>query len=206
MDAFEAMRKRRSVRSFKGDPVPREALEEMLDCARWAPSAANEQMWQFVVVTSRERIARLAALVEEKLGRMREKVTSPRARDRFDGYTSYFSHFGGAPALVVVCARPYDTIYARLLKRYLPDEPRPQLVEPAAMSVAAAIENMLVAAEARGLGACFMTGPTVAQEALESELGVEDPWHVVALVPVGCPADEPKPRERKPLSEIARCE
>ena len=194
------------MRSFSDEPVPRDAMERILDCARRAPSAANEQMWRFLVLTSRERIARLAALVEEKIAEMREKITSSRAREHFDGYTSFFSHFGGAPALIVVCARPYDTIYTRLLERYLPDGPHPELVDPAVMSIGAAAENMLLAAEALGLGACFMTGPTVAQEELDSDLGLEEPWHVVALVPVGYPADEPKGGERKPLSEMARFE
>jgi len=62
MEALEAIRTRRSVRSFTANPVPREIIERIIDGARLAPSANNIQSWEFVVVTdqaTRERIASL---------------------------------------------------------------------------------------------------------------------------------------------------
>jgi len=62
MEALEAIRTRRSVRSFTANPVPREIIERIIDGARLAPSANNIQPWEFVVVTdqaTRERIASL---------------------------------------------------------------------------------------------------------------------------------------------------
>lgn len=61
MDALEVLKTRRSVRRFKDVPVEREKIEEIIDCARLAPSAVNLQPWEFVVVTDarkREEIAR----------------------------------------------------------------------------------------------------------------------------------------------------
>ncbi len=63
MDAIEALRTRRSVRKYKGDPVSREAVEEIVDCGRLAATGLNVQPWEFVVVTdadSRKRIAEIA--------------------------------------------------------------------------------------------------------------------------------------------------
>ena len=70
MEALEAIRRRRSVRSYTGDPVPREDLEKIVDAARLAPSGHNRQPWEFIVVTDRGAIDRLktAALWMENAG------------------------------------------------------------------------------------------------------------------------------------------
>ena len=60
MDALEALRTRRSHRAYRPDPVPREALEQMVDCGRLAATAINIQPWQFVVVTARDTLKQLA--------------------------------------------------------------------------------------------------------------------------------------------------
>jgi len=50
MDVYEAIRLRRSTRSYKPDPIPQEVLDRLLEAMRLAPSGANRQPWQFVVV------------------------------------------------------------------------------------------------------------------------------------------------------------
>jgi nitroreductase len=62
MEALEAIRKRRSVRQYNGDPIPREHLETIVDAARLAPSGYNRQPWEFVVVTDRAMITQLAVV------------------------------------------------------------------------------------------------------------------------------------------------
>ncbi len=52
MDVFEAIKRRRSIRQFSDEPIGKDALEKLLDAARWAPTASNQQRWRFVVVTS----------------------------------------------------------------------------------------------------------------------------------------------------------
>lgn len=59
MDALEAIRTRRSIRNFTGDPIPRQDLEALIDAARLAPSGHNEQPWDFIVVTDRAMIDQL---------------------------------------------------------------------------------------------------------------------------------------------------
>jgi nitroreductase len=59
MDALAAIRKRRSVRDYTGDPIPREDLEKIVDAGRWAPSGYNRQPWDFIVVTERATIDKL---------------------------------------------------------------------------------------------------------------------------------------------------
>ena len=50
MDVYEAIRERRSVRSYKPDPIPEEVLNRLLEAMRLAPSGGNRQPWQFIVV------------------------------------------------------------------------------------------------------------------------------------------------------------
>lgn len=64
MDAIEALKTRRSVRTFKSDPVPREIIEDIIDCARMAPTAMNMQPWEFVVVTDAEMRERIADITD----------------------------------------------------------------------------------------------------------------------------------------------
>jgi len=64
MDALEAIRKRRSVRKYTGDTIPRKDLEKIIDAGRFAPSGYNEQPWEFIVVTDREMIDQLKVAAE----------------------------------------------------------------------------------------------------------------------------------------------
>ncbi|MBI4556351.1 MAG: nitroreductase family protein [Candidatus Hydrogenedentes bacterium] len=64
MDAIQALKTRRSVRDFKTTPIPKNVIEDIIDCARLAPSAMNQQVWHFVVVTDAEMRRRLAHTCE----------------------------------------------------------------------------------------------------------------------------------------------
>lgn len=82
MDVFEAIRTRRSIRNFTGDPIPRHDLETIIDAARLAPSGHNEQPWDFIVVTDRAMIDQLkiAAGWMEKAGAIIAVVLDPSSR------------------------------------------------------------------------------------------------------------------------------
>ncbi len=71
-------------------------------------------------------------------------------------------------------------------------------------SVAAAVQNMLLAIHALGYGSCWMTGPTVAQDEFKILLGHGEGRFIVALLPVGEPEENPPSRSRKPLEEVFR--
>ena len=82
MEALEAIRKRRSVREYTGEPVPREELLKILDAGRLAATGHNQQPWEFVVVTDRAMIDRLkvAAQWMEKAGAIIAVVMDPSSR------------------------------------------------------------------------------------------------------------------------------
>jgi len=60
MEAIDNLKTRRCIRTYRGEPVPREVLEDLIDCARLAPTAMNIQPWEFVVVTDRSMLHRIA--------------------------------------------------------------------------------------------------------------------------------------------------
>lgn len=82
MDALEAIRRRRSVRKYTGDPIPREDLEKIVDAGRLAATGGNRQPWDFIVVTDRGMIDKLkvAAGWMEKAGAIIAVVMDPSSR------------------------------------------------------------------------------------------------------------------------------
>jgi len=82
MDALEAIRKRRSVRRYTGEPIPREDLEKIIDAGRLAASGSNRQPWDFIVVTDRGMIDQLkvAAQWMEKAAAIIAVVMDPSSR------------------------------------------------------------------------------------------------------------------------------
>jgi nitroreductase len=82
MDVFEAIRKRRSVRKYTGDPIPREDLEKIVDAGRLAASGNNRQPWDFIVITNRDMIDKLktAAAWMDKAGAVIAVVLDPTSR------------------------------------------------------------------------------------------------------------------------------
>jgi nitroreductase len=82
MNALEAIRKRRSVRKYTGEPIPREDLKKIVDAGRLAATGSNRQPWDFIVVTEREMIERLkvAAQWMEKAAAIIAVVMDPSSR------------------------------------------------------------------------------------------------------------------------------
>ena len=81
MDTLETIRKRRSVREFTGDPVPKQALLKIIEAGRWATSGYNRQPWEFIVITEKSTINKLkiASKWMEKAGAIIAVVLNPKA-------------------------------------------------------------------------------------------------------------------------------
>lgn len=197
---------RRSVRKFKPDTVPREDIEKILECARFAPSASNTQPWYFVVAGDPADVASMADAVAAAIEKVVDGIDSARGKKELDGYAGYFTFFREAPAIIAVFATPYRALLGRLLKRYAPEVGELIGTHASEQSVAAAIENLMLAAHALGYGSVWMTGPLFAKAELEAMLGPPDGYELAALVAVGRPAEAPSDElpDRKGLDEIMR--
>lgn len=200
-ELLQLMRQRRSVRRFRPDPLPEPLLEQLLEATRWAPSASGRQAFRLILVTDREVIVEMRRAVERACERLASEATDERAREAAAYGGRYFLHFGGAPAVVV-------TIYRAGVDLLRPGQAKgdgtPRQLLDAISSFSAALMQLLLAAEALGLGACWMTGPLVAGEELRGLLQVPSGWELGAVVPVGFADEAPEAPRRRELRQLVR--
>jgi nitroreductase len=206
MELFDAIQGRKSIRRFKQTPVPDEDITKILDAGRWAPSANNTQPWSFVVINDRDLLEQMAEAVRAMIDRMVPHAENEKQAQRLAAYRSnYYTFFEHAPLVIAVLMEAYDAGTDKVLAKmgYPPEDIKRLRPLPGLQSIAAAVQNMLLAIHALGYGACWMTGPLVAQEAFEKLLGFGKEKFIAALLPVGVPDENPPARNRKPLEEIA---
>jgi nitroreductase len=207
MDLFDSIQGRKSIRRFKQTPVPDEDIKKILDAGRRAPSANNTQPWSFIVVKNRTVLKQMADAARQMIDRMIPYAESEKQAQRLAAYKgNYYTFFEHAPVVIAVLMEGYDMGTDRILAKmgYSSEDIKRLRPLPGLQSVAAAIENMLLATHALGYGTCWMTGPLVAQEAFEKLLGFGKERAIAALLPVGVPDENPSDRPRKPLEEIMR--
>jgi len=166
-------------------PIPPEHLEMVVEAGLAAPSGSNQQPWHFAVVTNRDLISRMAEEAAAKVEAIKERIASASAQRSFDGYVQYITFFVNSSAVICCFVEPYRALLERLLSRYAPECSVSTRENASIQSVAAAIENMLLAAHALGYAACWMTGPLVAKEEIEALVKPAGNWELLALVAVG---------------------
>jgi coenzyme F420-0:L-glutamate ligase/coenzyme F420-1:gamma-L-glutamate ligase len=183
---------RRSIRRYTNQPIEPALLTELLDAACWAPSAHNRQPWRFCVVTSTEGKARLSDAMGEQ---WRADLGADNADPDFIERRVAISHarITTAAALVIANLTMSD------MDQY-PDPARAKAEwTMATQSVALACQNLLLAAEAKGVGACWMCAPLFVPELVRRVLELPNDWEPQALITLGYPA-ESKEKEREPLA------
>lgn len=163
MDVYEAIKTRRSVRSYRSEPVSEEKLTRILEAARLAPSASNRQEYKFVVVQDPDKRKEMAAAA------------------------NYQSFVGEAPVVIVAVSLNPERIMSCGVPAY-------------AVDVAIAIDHITLAATREGLGTCWIGA--FLQEEVKKILKIPKEYKVVALLPLGFPADSPRAKERKSLKEL----
>src|SRR6185436_16268703 len=178
-DLFEIMATTRSMRRLKPDPVPAELVRKVLEAGTAAPSGGNMQLWRFLVVTDPK--------VKETVGAYYKRAwddnvyprysagapapgTSPERFRRMLAAAQHLAdHIHEAPVWIVPCmegANPSRT---------------------AGSSIYPAVQNMLLAARALGLGATLTTLYLNFEKDAEAALGLPPDWHSYALIPIGYP-------------------
>lgn len=187
----EVVLTRRSIRTYQNRPVSQATIEEILTLAMWAPSAHNRQPWRFVVVQEPARQEKLARAMGERL---RADLTAdgvPPDVIEQDIQRSY-ARMTSAPVMVCLCMSMIDMdIY--------PDPKRSQAERVmATQSTAMAGQNLLLAAYAAGLGACWMCAPLFCPDVVKAVLELPSDWEPQALITLGYPAQE-RERTREPL-------
>ena len=175
----------RAYRSLLPDPVPDELVTRVLEAATHAPSAENHQPWEFVVVrdaATRAAIGRVTQGIWEAGGREHSRALPPRFFEAVDRWAT--GGLAAAPVHVVVCG---DT--TRCPEAQLPS------------SIFPAVQNLLLAALAVGLGSLMSTLSVVNRAAFSPLLGLPDHVVPMALVPLGWPARPLGPAGREPVAD-----
>ncbi len=198
MDVFETMKDRQSIRKFRKDPVPREDILRMAEAASWAPTAGNSQNFRFIAVQERETIDRMRGIVDEIVSRFTGTEIGG------GGKATSQNLFAFAPAVICAVGGPYESAMDKTLREKDPEryKARRFQVNPGLQGISAGITQFLLAACALGYGTCWMTGPLIAKQELESALSIRYPEELVAIIAVGKPDAAPPKPARKPASEI----
>jgi nitroreductase len=178
MDVLEAIHKRRAVRQYQPDPVSRKDILVVLDAANQAPSALNRQQWEFLVITG-EKIRAMGKSYRSTLDEYLAYWERSPMRDFIsrEEFIQFAETYGGAPVVIVVLT-PADEI--------------PNFRKANIESASAAMENLLLAATALGLGTCWMTGPLRDEQVLRRILAIPEDMEILAVTPLGYPAAVPE--------------
>ncbi len=201
------LRTRRSVRAFADRPIERAVLERLIDAAVTAPSNTNRQPWRFAVVTDPQRKAAIAGAVKAQADEMKAIIARGHHAEDFGNYGDFFHEpLAAAAALVIPQYRAYPDLIANFIASGGGDPA--QFATASAMqaelcSTAGAVMNLLLAAHAHGLGACWMAGPMIARDQIGAQLGIAEPWRMIGAVALGYPVGATPERPRKPASKVA---
>jgi len=159
MDVLEAIKSRRSVRRYKGEPLSEEQITQILEAGRWAATKGNKQPWKFIILTDAQ---------------IRNDLANTLSTGKF---------LSEAVLGIAVVINPADPIHA-------------------VQDGAAATQNMLLAAHALGLGACWISAYDMEFEGdAKRILGIPEEERLLSVISVGHPAEIPQ-KEKKALEEI----
>jgi nitroreductase len=194
-DVFAIMRSMRAMRRLKPDPVPDALIRQILEAGTCAPNGANTQRWRFLVI--KDKAIKQAVQVFYK--RAFDEIMGPHyansapppgmTREKYDrqrAAVEYLTdHFHEAPVWIVAC---------------LEDGLTPNRGTGA--SIYPAVQNMLLAARALGLGATLTTRHLLHEKETEAALGLPRGVHSYAIIPIGYPIGNFGPVGRGPLAEV----
>jgi nitroreductase len=183
MDVAEAIRTRRSVKSFTTRPVERREIEALLELAVHAPNHRMTQPWRFVVMGPQARRAYGRIKGSERAARVDDTEVARAVRRKTE------KEMAALPAMVAFL-QPLDSDEAIREEDYA--------------TVYMGIQNVLLGAVAMGLGTHVKTGAVLDDSATRDLLGAEEGERVVALVQLGEPQELPGPRPRDPADERTR--
>jgi coenzyme F420-0:L-glutamate ligase/coenzyme F420-1:gamma-L-glutamate ligase len=194
---IDAITKRRSIRKYTTRKVSKETCDEILEAATWAPSAHNAQPWRFTVLTEASTKEALAgAMAKAWIEDINKKNTSPEFSQKL--VSRSIERFTTAPVVVVACVTMAE------LPKPVEDGRREIERDLALQSLGAAIENLLLAAHSKGLGACWYCAPIFCKNIVKEILRLPTSFEPQALVTIGYPSKIPRTPERKPFQDIFR--
>jgi nitroreductase len=158
------------------------------------------------VIRNRGTIDAMANGVRAAVDRIAKAVGSA-FEESFRAYGDYFTRFENAPVVIAALHRPL-TVLSNLTTGCISAEDAERIrgmeCNSGLMGTSMAIENLLLATHAAGLGASGMTGPLVASDVIRDVLRIPPSWELAALIPIGYPDETPAPTQRKPAEKVTQ--
>ncbi len=194
-DIFEAMRTQRAMRRLKTDPVPEEYLRKIIWAATRAPNGGNVQPWRFLVIQDAEKKRALQRIYSEQWNPYLERydLTAPMPEETrrsmalsLERGTYLSDHLHEVPAIIIPCGflLPINAGIA------------------SGSSIYPAIQNLMLAARALGLGTVLTTLHRQNEGAVRELLGIPENAHTAALIPVGWPMGKFGEGPRLPVEAV----
>lgn len=184
---FDIIKKRRTVRKFKLDPVPKEHILKILDAARFAPTAGNQQPWKFLVIQDREKLDQLK---EEALSwyldhyKARRKPTEEELNKTRESLKGVLENVLSAPVYVAVLVDS-EAQYANYI------------VQDGTLAACC----LMIAARALGYGTGFFT-TFFPEEKMKTFFAIPDQYKLICFTPIGIPDEWPETPPKKSLNEV----
>ncbi|MCU0651985.1 MAG: nitroreductase family protein [Candidatus Omnitrophica bacterium] len=196
MDILKLIKTRRTIRRYKNKPIPQKILDKIIEAGIWGPSVPSFlriQPWRFIVITKKttiKKISEIALARSKKLGAGANILLSAGSR-------------------IIACAPAVILIYnsgdlAKLKNKYKAAYNNFGEIIPRAelSAISAAIQNMILAAEALGIGSCWLDTPLFSKNEINKLLGVKD--DLIAVLTLGYADEEGRRSPRKPLTEAIK--
>ena len=198
MDLFETIETTRAMRRLKADPVPDELVNKILDAAVCAPTGGNNQNWGFIVVTDKSLMREVQRYYKQAFDEYvlphyeSQRDTPPAGMDsesfnrQIKRVAHLTDHFHEAPLWIVAClntgSRPANYV--------------------SGASIYPAVQNMLLAARALGLGATLTTRHAFYAEEVDGLFGLPGGVHSYAILPIGYPQGRFGPVRRGAVDQV----
>ena len=184
---FDVFQKRRSVRNYTASPVPKEHIEKIIDAARMAPTAGNQQPWKFLIIRDRNKLNALEeACIANSL--VRYKSQQNPSEDEMNEYEEsirgYYKNVFLAPVFIVVLVETQSK-WSSYNKH---DGPL-------------AAGYLMLAARALGYGTVYFTD-SITEEVTKRVLRIPDRYERICITPIGIPEEWPKKPPKKNFDEL----
>ena len=198
---FEALYTNRAIRRFRPDPIPDSVISKVIESATQAPNGSNQQRWRFLVIRDpgvRRRVGDVYRRAMDELvpAETVAKDTDSVRRRVWEAGRRLARHIGTEPPiLILVCQEGGSIPPARLVDTLYTTRSRGSSIYPA-------VQNLLLAARAYGLGGCLTATHLIYEEEIKAILGIPHHVNTFALVPLGYPEDRFGPVRRRPVDEV----
>lgn len=185
MDAIDAIQRRTSVRRYRPEPVPRETIERLLECAVRAPNHKLTEPWRFAVLTGEAK----TGLADIRAHHRLKRYDDPASAEARSGMDKARRETLETPAVIVLMSRVHQDEMTR---------------EEDYAAVMMATANLMTAAQSLGLGTYLKTGGVMRDPSLGELVGLPDGYRIVGVLSLGYPAEAESPRRRRPAAEMTQ--